>query len=90
MPGLIISAAGILDLEPQLQPEDDRGAHSKAKEFILGIYVCCLCFLKLVNLDLDLQLGQVKSGAALRGNAKAARSVNQRGLPGGGGLWHRP
>ena len=36
------------------EDEDDRGAHSKAKEFILGISVCCLCFLKLVNLDLDL------------------------------------
>ena len=35
------------------EDEDDRGAHSKAKEFILGISVCCLCFLKLVNLDLD-------------------------------------
>ena len=38
------------------EDEDDRGAHSKAKEFILGISVCCLCFLKLVNLDLDLVL----------------------------------
>ena len=38
------------------EDEDDRGAHSKAKEFILGISVCCLCFLKLVNLDLDLDL----------------------------------
>ena len=37
------------------EDEDDRGAHSKAKEFILGISVCCLCFLKLVNLDLDLE-----------------------------------
>ena len=36
------------------EDEDDRGAHSKAKEFILGISVCCLCFLKSVNLDLDL------------------------------------
>ena len=30
---------------------------------------------------------QVKSGATPRGNMKAARSVNHRGLPGGGGLW---
>ena len=36
------------------EDEDGRGAHSKAKEFILGISVCCLSFLKLVNLDLDL------------------------------------
>ena len=36
------------------EDEDDRGAHSKAKEFILGISVCCLCFLKSVNLDLGL------------------------------------
>ena len=36
------------------EDEDDRGAHSKAKEFILGILVCCLCFLKSVNPDLDL------------------------------------
>jgi hypothetical protein len=30
---------------------------------------------------------QVKSGVTPRGNKKAARSVNHRGLPGGGGLW---
>ena len=42
------------------EDEDDRGAHSKAKEFILGISACCLCFLKLVNLDLD--LGTVQGG----------------------------
>ena len=40
------------------EDEDDRGAHSKAKEFILGISVCCLCFLKLVNLDLDLDVSE--------------------------------
>jgi hypothetical protein len=30
---------------------------------------------------------QVKSRVTPRGNVKAARSVNHRGLPGGGGLW---
>ena len=30
---------------------------------------------------------QVKSRVTPRGNMKAARSVNHRGLPGGGGLW---
>ena len=30
---------------------------------------------------------QVKSRVTLRGNIKAARSVNHRGLPGGGRLW---
>jgi hypothetical protein len=30
---------------------------------------------------------QVKSRVTPRGNTKAARSVNHRGLPGGGGLW---
>ena len=43
------------------EDEDDRGAHSKAKEFILGISVCCLCFLKLVNLDLDLDLNPLRT-----------------------------
>ena len=48
------------------EDEDDRGAHSKAKEFILGISVCCLCFLKLVNLDLglDVKLVSPTSGPA--------------------------
>ena len=43
------------------EDEDDRGAHSKAKEFILGISVCCLCFLKLVNLDLDQSTTKISS-----------------------------
>jgi hypothetical protein len=30
---------------------------------------------------------QAKSRVTLRGNMKAARCVNHRGLPGGGGLW---
>jgi hypothetical protein len=30
---------------------------------------------------------EVKSRVTLRGNTKAARSVNHRGLPGGSGLW---
>ena len=30
---------------------------------------------------------KVKSRVTPRGNMKAARSVNHRGLPGGGGLW---
>ena len=33
------------------------------------------------------QQHQVKSRATPRGGMKAARSVNHRGLPGGGGLW---
>ena len=48
------------------EDEDDRGAHSKAKEFILGISVCCLCFLKLVNLDLDLYTLHVEKASSGR------------------------
>ena len=46
------------------EDEDDRGAHSKAKEFIPGISVCCLCFLKLVSLDLDLEEEEEEAAAA--------------------------
>ena len=60
------------------EDEDDRGAHSKAKEFILGISVCCLCFLKLVNHDLDLDPSALAQWLAV-----LVLDGGYRSLPGG-------